>query len=125
MHQTGGKLFMDDSKFINRRKHIRIPMVNVIKIRLNGTDPLPALLVDLSVGGARVMCQFPLAVSDEVGLTIPLFGEKSVDIYGEIVWIKETEMMKDYNFGVEYMAGIQFNESSKDIQEFVEWFTNR
>jgi c-di-GMP-binding flagellar brake protein YcgR len=116
---------MDEKQFINRRKYIRIPMVNVIKVRLNDSEPLPALLVDLSAGGSRIMCQFPLITGDEVGLTIPLFGEKSVDVQGDVVWTKETEMMRDYNFGVEYMAGIQFREIDKNIHEFVEWFTNK
>jgi c-di-GMP-binding flagellar brake protein YcgR len=116
--------FMDDMR-INRRKHVRIPMVNIIQIKLNESDPLPSLLVDLSAGGCRIMCQFPLSVGDRVSLTIPLFGEKTVDVEGGIVWTKETEMMRDYNFGVEYMAGIQFKEVNEEIQKFVAWFTNK
>ncbi len=112
-------------KFIERRRHARIPMVSVIGIRLGDGNPMGAMLVDLSAGGARIMCQFPLNIGEEVTLRIPLFEEKVVDAAGDVVWSKEMEAMKEYNFGVEYMGGIQFKQVNQEIKDFVRRHTGK
>lgn len=113
-------------KFIERRRHVRIPMVSVIQIRLGGgQSALAAMLVDLSAGGARIMCQFPLNIGEEVTLKIPLMEEKVLELKGDVVWSKEMEAMKEYNFGVEYMGGVSFKQVSQEIDEFVKRHTGK
>ena len=112
-------------KFIERRRHARIPMVSVIEIRLGNGNPMGAMLVDLSAGGVRIMCQFPLSIGEEVVLKIPLFEGKFVEASGEVVWSKEMEAMKEYNFGVEYMGGVQFKQINQEVKEFVRRHTGK
>jgi c-di-GMP-binding flagellar brake protein YcgR len=107
-------------KFMERRRHIRIPMVSVVQIRIGGRSLVPGLLVDLSAGGARVMSQFPISIGEEIFLRIPLFEEKTIEVIGEVVWSKELEAMKEYNFGVEYMGGIQFKQANQEIGSFIQ-----
>jgi c-di-GMP-binding flagellar brake protein YcgR len=112
-------------KFVERRRHVRIPMVSVIEVRLGDGNPLAAMLVDLSAGGARIMCQFPLNIGEEVVLKIPLFEERLLELAGDVVWSKEMEAMKEYNFGVEYMGGVAFKQASEEIREFARRHTNK
>jgi len=105
--------------FVERRRHVRIPMVTVTEISIDGGQPLGAMIVDLSARGARVMCQFSLNVGEEVLLKVPILEELAVELEGEVVWSKEMEAMKEYNFGVEYMGGIQFKKINKEIKKFV------
>jgi c-di-GMP-binding flagellar brake protein YcgR len=111
---------MSQAEYLDRRKHARIPMVSVIQIRLGANgDPMPSMLVDLSAGGARIMSQFLITVGDELYLRIPLSEDNFIEIVGDVVWTKEMELMKEYNFGIEYMGGIQFREISDDIRHFI------
>lgn len=107
-------------KFLERRRHVRIPMVSVVQLRVGGGSLVPGLLVDLSGGGARIMSQFPLSIGEEIFLRIPLFEEKTIEVVGDVVWSKELEAMKEYNFGVEYMGGVQFKQSNQEISGFIQ-----
>lgn len=109
---------------IDRRKHVRIPMICVVQAIIEDSDSaVPVMLVDLSAGGARILSQFPLSVGNTIDMIIPLAEEVSVGVKGDVVWVKEMEMMKEYRFGVEYMAGIQFHVVNEKIGEFIKSYT--
>jgi len=107
-----------------RRRHVRIPMVNVIRIRIDeNEDFYPCMLVDLSARGARILSQFRITIGDELDLLIPLsIGEEIQNVKGKIVWTQEMDLMKEYNFGVEYMAGVEFEYVNEKIRDFIEKF---
>ncbi|MCE1246451.1 MAG: PilZ domain-containing protein [Firmicutes bacterium] len=112
--------------FKDRRKHVRIPMVCVIQIGIEGEGEMQhCMLVDLSAGGARILSQFPIGVGDTLELIIPLSETDSVYTKGNLVWVKEMELMKEYRFGVEYMAGVQFGEPNQQIAEHIKNFTEK
>jgi len=98
---------------------ISLPMVNMIHLSVGNWEPLPAMLVDISSGGARIMSQFPLFKHDEVLLKIPLPDEEDIELKGKVIWSRQMKLMKEYHFGVEYMVGIKFVEASKVIQGYI------
>lgn len=110
-----------------RRRHVRIPMVNVMRVRLDeDSDFYPCMLVDLSARGARILSQFRITIGDEMELLIPLSTEEEVqNIKGKIVWTQEMDLMKEYNFGVEYMGGVEFNYVNENIRDFIEKFIGK
>ncbi|MCD4783750.1 MAG: PilZ domain-containing protein [Candidatus Eremiobacteraeota bacterium] len=108
----------------NRRRHVRIPMINIIRVRSDqDSDFYPCMLVDLSARGARILSQFRITIGDEMELLIPLSpGEEIQSVKGKIVWTQEMDLMKEYNFGVEYMGGVEFDCVNEKIREFIENF---
>lgn len=106
-------------------KDVHMPMVSMIRLTTARMDSLAAMLVDISAGGARIMCQFPLLKHDDITLKIPLPGDEAVEVTGRIVWARQMKLMKEYNFGVEYMVGIQFHDHSQKIREYIHKHMNR
>jgi hypothetical protein len=98
---------------------LNMPMVSMIHLDTGKKDSLPAMLVDVSAGGARIMCQFPLFHDDEVVLKVPLPGEEAIELTGRVVWSRQMKLMMEYNFGVEYMVGIRFNEPSSAVKSYI------
>lgn len=114
------------NKFKERRRHARIPMVCVIQARTSEAgEAEPCMLVDVSAGGARILSQFPISAGDEMILTIPLSEEEIIDVSGCIMWIREMGLMKEYHFGVEYMAGVKFFEINEMIKKHIQIFMGK
>lgn len=107
------------------KSEMHVPMVRMIRMQLGSAEPLPTMLVDLSASGARIMSQCPLLANEKIILRIPLFDEEMVEISGNVIWTRKMELMKEYNFGVEYMLGIKFSEPSDKIKEFILKHTGR
>ena len=114
------------NKFKERRRHARIPMVCVIQARTGeAVETDPCMLVDVSAGGARILSQFPIAAGDEIVLTVPLSEEEIIDVPGSVMWIREMGLMKEYHFGVEYMAGVKFFETNETIKKHIQIFLGK
>lgn len=112
-------------RFTDRRRHARIPMVSIVHIWTESSgQSLPCMLVDLSAGGARVLSQNKLTTGETVKIDITVNENKVIEIIGLIVWVKEMDLMKEYNFGVEYMGGIQFTSADEEINKYVKSFIN-
>ncbi|MFP4497262.1 MAG: PilZ domain-containing protein [Vulcanimicrobiota bacterium] len=109
--------------FQERRKYARIPLVSVVKLRFDQEQPEPALLVDISAGGAKIMSQRPLSVGEEVEMSLSLYENKTIFVDGKIVWTRDMDLMKEYKFGVEYMGGIQFNKENREIDDYVKKYS--
>ncbi len=109
-------------KYRNRRKYLRIPMVNIIRAKLDDGSIQPVVLVDLSSGGAKILTNFPIHMGMRINLTIPLMGEEVIEKKGKVVWVKEMEFMRQYKFGIECMAGIEFDSVSEEIKKFIDQF---
>ena len=114
------------NKFRERRRHARIPMVCVIQARTGETaEADPCMLVDVSAGGARILSQFSVTAGDDIILTIPLSEEEIIDVSGCIMWTREMGLMKEYHFGVEYMAGVKFFETNEMIKKHIQIFMGK
>ncbi len=114
------------NKFRERRRHTRIPMVCVIQARIGeSAESDPCMLVDVSAGGARILSQFPISAGDEIILTIPLSEDEIIDVPGCIMWTREMGLMKEYHFGVEYMAGVKFFEINEMIKKHIQIFMGK
>jgi len=83
------------------------------------------MMVDLSAGGARILSQFPISVGDEIFMSIPLLEDIVEEIWSDVVWIREMELMKEFNFGVEYMAGVKFRQVNEKIRDFIKSFVGK
>ncbi len=104
---------------------VNMPMVSMIRVSTDNINALAAMLVDISAGGARIMCQFPLLRNHQVTLKIPLAGEGAVEVTGKIIWVRQMKLMREFNFGVEYMVGIKFDEPCCEIRDYISRHMNR
>ena len=106
-------------------EEVNMPMVSMIKLSTDNVNSLAAMLVDISSGGARIMSQFPLIRNNQVSMKIPLPGDDAVDVSGKIIWVRQMKLMREFNFGIEYMVGIEFDEPSREIKEYIHRHMNR
>jgi len=109
-----------------RREHVRLPILHGIlePVDVNFYDkedagksrPQPAILVDLSAGGMRLITFLEPPHSKELNMILKLAGLKEMPIIGKISWVKEK--------GGVFMNGITFseisNEDKKRISEMAE-----
>ena len=109
-----------------RREHVRLPILHGIlePVDVNFYDkadtaksrPQPAILVDLSAGGMRLITFLEPPHSKELNMILKLAGVKEMPIIGRISWVKEK--------GGVFMNGITFSEIStedkKRISEMAE-----
>ena len=99
-----------------RRQHVRLPILHGIlepvEIEFFTMDahgkpvPQPAILVDLSAGGMRLITFMPPPHTKELNIVLKLNGMKEAPITGKISWVKEK--------GGVFMNGISFSGISPD-----------
>lgn len=104
-----------DASFADRRKYRRIPMVSFIRVKVEDESFRPAMLVDLSPGGARVLSQFEIPRESSVKLEFSLASGENIEVEGEVAWARRMDLMREHNFGIEHMSGIKFNEINDTI----------
>jgi len=103
--------------FIEKRKHPRIDITNLISYRcLDGSGNLKlegrGKSINISQGGILIETHDPFEWQDILLLSIDIEDE-SVNIKGKVVYCNAS------NFG-KYRTGIQFLEANKKIVSFVE-----
>lgn len=112
--------------FKERREHVRLPILHGIlePVELefyakgpNGDHrPQPAILVDLSAGGMRLITFLEPPHSKELNMILKLAGVKEMPITGKISWVKDK--------GGVFMNGITFSgistEDKKRISDMAE-----
>ena len=99
-----------------RREHVRLPILHGIlepveveffsKTEGGKTRPQPAILVDLSAGGMRLITFLEPPHSRELNIILKLAGVKEIPVTGKISWVKEK--------GGVFMNGISFSGISPD-----------
>ncbi|OGS07742.1 MAG: hypothetical protein A2270_04870 [Elusimicrobia bacterium RIFOXYA12_FULL_51_18] len=116
----------DHKVFKERREHVRLPILHGIlepvdvnfydKDDVSKSRPQPAILVDLSAGGMRLITFLEPPHSKELNMVLKLAGVKEMPIIGKISWVKEK--------GGVFMNGITFSdigqEDKKRISEMAE-----
>ena len=106
----------DSKVFKERREHVRLPILHGILEPVNvdfydkddagKSRPQPAILVDLSAGGMRLITFLEPPHSKELNMILKLVGVKEMPITGKISWVKEK--------GGVFMNGITFSSISHD-----------
>lgn len=77
---------------MEQRRHRRLPASIRIFSR-SGPSPFPEPVKDISIGGAHVLTQAPLAVGTESTFAVHLpHHDAPLELEGHVVWAKETEM---------------------------------
>lgn len=99
---------------MNMRKEKRIEEKNVVVIRSAGKPKGPyanvgasAYTYDLSLGGARLFAEKPFPVGTIVRIVIELAKTcQTVQVDGEVKWVKKNEAENIYEMGVEFLHRI-------------------
>ncbi|HAH30806.1 MAG TPA: hypothetical protein DCL44_00655 [Elusimicrobia bacterium] len=104
-----------------RRQHVRLPILHGIlepvdvqfsaKEKGGKSRPQPAILVDLSAGGMRLITFLEPPHSNELNIILKLAGIKEIPVTGKISWVKER--------GGVFMNGISFTGISPDDRKRV------
>lgn len=104
-----------------RRRFIRVPQLSIVHITRQGIlESLPGLMVDIGFGGMRFLSQMPLIVGEKISVLLELEEGSKTRIEGKIVWKKQMEILRQYNFGIEYVHGLQFMELPDKIRALIE-----
>ena len=113
----------EDSHWVERRAHQRIPAELNVTVTLFNTDPAgerreedyPGKTTDISNGGAAILTSAMMAVGEVVSLTIARRGTKKILLKAEVCWSRPAPK----GVGYRYSSGLQFlfsnNESSADL----------
>ena len=99
---------------MNMRKEKRIEEKNVVVIRSAGKPKghyanvgASAYTYDLSLGGARLFAEKPFPVGTIVRIVIELAKTcQTVQVDGEVKWVKKNEADGGYEMGVEFLHHI-------------------
>ncbi len=92
-----------------RRKYPRIPRTTVVYVTRDGLeDSIPGHMVDVSLGGMKILIQIPVEKGSAVTVIVELESGEKIDIPAKVVWMQAVEIMQGYSFGIDYVHGIQF-----------------
>ncbi len=99
---------------MNMRKEKRIEEKNVVVIRSAGSPKGPSANVganaytyDLSLGGTRLFTERSFAVGTVIRIVIELAKTcQSIQVDGEVKWVKKNEAEGGYDVGVEFLHHI-------------------
>ena len=76
-------------------------------------------MVDVSLGGMKILTQVPIEKQKNITIHIEVNRGKKIEIPAEIVWQQKFEILEGFNFGIEYMYGVEFKLSQEEIQKKV------
>ena len=100
----------DPGSSADTRYFPRWQVKNRIVYRFDGQEHVhEARSRDLSCTGIALVSQFPLTKEQKLKLRIYLFDDKSIEVEGHPVWVKETEEG--------YLAGVNFSNTTVEIQD--------
>jgi hypothetical protein len=105
----------------------RVPMhlveALVTHVSSTGAARFRVRIVDLSGGGARILCPRPVSPGDPISLRLPLLeGRANMDVRGRVVWVRL--LYKSWQAGVEFTG---LSDPQRDVivrsvfQEEVRW----
>jgi Tfp pilus assembly protein PilZ len=99
---------------MNMRKEKRIEERNIVVIRSAGSPKGPsknvganAYTYDLSLGGTRLFTERPFDVGSNIRIIIELAKTcQSIQVDGEVKWVKKNDADGGYEVGVEFLHHI-------------------
>ena len=102
----------------DRRKYPRIPKVTLVSITQAGLkQSIPALMVDISLGGMRALTREFIQESRAIVLSIESYEGEKIEIPAKIMWWQKTDIMSDFSVGVGYMNGFEFKAAPEEVKE--------
>ena len=105
-----------------KRRHPRVARLLLAVIRTEEMvgQPSSALIVDISLGGARLVTSREFPVNSSVTVAIEVEDKKVIHLKGRIVWSNHVEALKKFQHGIEFVHAIEFKEYSQQIKETLE-----
>ena len=100
-----------------RREFSRVPKIFIIHVSLEGKKhSIPALMVDIGLGGMKTLSKMYIPLGEEVCLVIEE-DEENIEIPAESAWSREMDIESDLHFGIKYMSGFKFKMSPEQVKE--------
>lgn len=105
-----------------KRRHPRVARLLLAIIRTDEIvgQPSSGLIVDISLGGARLVTSREFPVDSTVTVAIEVEEKKVIHLKGRIVWSNHVEALKKFQHGIEFVHAIEFKEYSQQIKETLE-----
>jgi len=105
---------------IERRQFPRIPMTTVVYVTQDGLeDSIPGHMVDVSLGGMKILTQLAVATGSEITVVVELESGERIEIPAMVVWMQCVEIMAAHCFGIDCMHGIRFTLSPDEIDRIL------
>lgn len=101
-----------------RRKYPRIPKIFLVSITHGGLkESVPALMVDISLGGMKALTKNVIDRAKEIILTIISCDGETVEVPAEAIWCQKMDIMSEFSVGVDYINGFEFRIPPEKVKE--------
>jgi hypothetical protein len=116
-----------------RRKYLRIPrLLLILYVEENRQEPDPGIIVDLGLGGAKLLTRKSLPENRLITLIMELEEGRPIQVPGKIIWSRNVAGDDDTSLFVDdakYYQGVEFVDPSLDVKErildYLDYVTQR
>lgn len=116
-----------------RRRYLRIPrLLLILYVEENRQEPDPGIIVDLGLGGARLLTRMSLPENRKVTLILELEEDNPIQVEGRITWTRnavENEDTLPFVDDAKYYHGVEFQAVPADVMnkivDYLDFSTNR
>jgi len=116
-----------------RRKYLRIPrLLLILYVEENRREPDPGIIVDLGIGGAKLLTRKSLTENRTITLTMELEEDHPLQVMGKIVWsrsIAEEDGSSPFVDDTKYYQGVEFIDVATDVRasilDYLDYVTHK
>jgi c-di-GMP-binding flagellar brake protein YcgR len=104
-----------------KRKYLRVPRLLLVSLTQDSEEKtLAGLIMDISLGGARILTSKLLPSKSVIDLKIELEEGESIIIQGLVMWGNAVEALKKFQHGIEFIHGVQFQTHEEKTKKIIE-----
>lgn len=106
-----------------RRQFLRVPKLLFATIEVEegkNKDVFSGLIVDISMGGVRVLSARQVPDGAMLHLNVELEEHSVLKLKGKVVWGNRVEALKKFQHGIEFIYGVEFANISSSIKSIID-----
>ncbi len=107
-----------------KRRFARVPrlFLALIETKEGGAEKLSGLIVDISLGGARLISSRRLEEDQVVVLHIELEENNVISVPSRIVWSNHVDALKKFQHGVEFVHAVEFKDYPDEVRSVLDTY---
>lgn len=105
-----------------KRKFLRVPKLLFATVEIEGKnkDIFSGLIVDISMGGVRLLSARNIPEKAILNLNVELEEHAVLKLRGKVVWGNRVEALKKFQHGIEFVYGVEFDKISSTIKTIID-----
>lgn len=114
----------EDTRLQEKRNHPRVSRLFLSIIEFPGAEAekSPGLILDISLGGARLLSGRQIPEETRIRLNVEMEGSDAIHLDGKVVWTNRVEALKKFQHGIEFLHAVQFGDYSSEIKRMLETY---